>query len=73
MEKWIEIEDGMFPDGYPRTRYKHEFCQANENTLGCVYPYCPYCGKKINHVKILKNGFQEIVAEYLEEQGFICE
>lgn len=73
MERWIEITDGIYPDGYPRTRYRHESCQANEMTLACVYPYCPYCGKRVSNVRILNNGFQEIVADYLKEQGFIVE
>lgn len=77
MEKWIEIAYGGYPDEFPKSRWKHESCQSDERyseyTVDSVYPYCPYCGKKITHVKLLKNDFDEYMAMFLEELGYICE
>ena len=64
-EVWIEMEDGADPDGYPKYRYKHNMCES----VGKAYPYCPYCGKKITHIKTADRDFDW----YWEREGFICE
>ena len=78
MERLIEIEEGFYPDGFPKSRWKHENCGASESyyadrSVDSVCPYCPYCGKKITHVKLVKDDFDEYLAMFLEELGFICE
>lgn len=71
-EKWIEEFDGCYPDGYPRSRYRHAWCEVEDKTISSVYPYCPYCGKKVTHIKILKDGLEKYRIEHLEKQGYIC-
>ena len=41
MEKWIEMQDGSYTDGFPKSVYKHNQCES----VSKAYPYCPYCGK----------------------------
>lgn len=69
MERWIEIEDGTCIDGFPKSAYKHNQCQS----VGKAYPYCPYCGKKITHIKVLDDCFKECSISFFESKGFICE
>lgn len=70
MERWIEIDDGAYPDGFPKSKYKHESCGAIANSYS---HYCPQCGKKVNRVKILRYGFEDISIKFLEEHGYIVE
>ena len=72
MGRWIEIEDGSYPDGFPKSRYKHETCKEDK-AVERVYPYCPYCGEKMTHVKVLRYGFEEYSIKQLTEKGYICE
>ena len=64
METWIELADGSYPDGFPKAAYKHGSCTATVKP----YPYCPYCGNKITHIKTLYKEF-----DYIWENKFICE
>ena len=64
MEKWIEIEDGAYPDGFPKTKYKHRSCES----VSKAYPYCPYCGKKITHIKTIYKEF-----DFVWKDKFIIE
>ena len=69
MEKWIEMEDGAYPDGFPKSVYKHNSCES----VSKAYPYCPYCGKKITHIKLLDTVFKECSISFFKSKGFICE
>lgn len=73
MERWIEEFDGCYPDGYPRSRYRHERCEVEGKIVSSFYPYCPYCGKKITHVKVSKDGFEQYKIKNLEKYGYIGE
>ena len=74
MGKWIEIEVGAAPDGYPISRYRHESCKKEGKFLvESAYSYCPYCGEKMTNVRVLKNGLQKYLIDRLERQGFVCE
>lgn len=64
MEKWIEIEDGAYPDGFPKTKYKHGSCES----VSKAYPYCPYCEKKITHIKTIYKEF-----DFVWKDKFIIE
>ena len=46
MGKWIEIEDGSYPDGFPKSRYKHETCKDSINANNKVWT-----DRKISKVK----------------------
>ena len=70
MEEWIELNDGAFPDGFPKSVYKHNSCGG---VVGGAFPYCPYCGKKITHIKLLDVGYEEYSKSFFESRGFICE
>ena len=67
-EKWIEEFDGCYPDGFHRSRYRHESC----GSVSSLYPYCPYCGKRVMYVKILKDGLEKYKIKRLEKLGYIC-
>ena len=71
MEKWVEEFDGLYPDGYPRSKYRHESCEVKDKTINSYYPYCPWCGKKITHVKVLKDDFEDYKIKHLEELGYV--
>lgn len=73
MERYIEEFDGCYSDGYPRSRFRHESCVVKDKTISSVYPYCPYCGKKITNVRVLKDGFEKWKYEHFEKHGFIVE
>lgn len=77
MERWIEIEAGAYPDGYPKTKYIHEQCEEKSigscKSVESCYPYCPYCGRKITNVRVLKNDFEEHSVLFWETRGFICD
>lgn len=66
VERWLEIDDGTYYDGIPKSLYKHETCKP----VISVYPFCPYCGKHVTHVKLINNGLGK---ERLERMGYICE
>lgn len=70
MERWIEKLSGYYPDGFPKSKYIHESC---EHGVEQAYPYCPYCGKKITHIKLFDSCLKKYAIEYLTKQGFICE
>lgn len=65
IERWIEMEDGVALDGFPKSRYKHNSCDS----VAKAYPYCPYCGKRITHIKTVDKDFNW----FWERKGFICE
>ena len=69
MEMWIEMRDGTYPDGFPKTKYKHNSCES----VSKAYPFCPYCGKKVTHIKIDNDSLASFSIGYFEEQGFIVE
>lgn len=73
MERYIEVADGGYPDGFPKSKWKHESCTENDGFISGVYPYCPYCGKKITNVRVLRDGFEKWKNEHFEKHGFICE
>lgn len=64
-ETWIEMEDGAAPDGFPKHIYKHKTCESVHK----AYPFCPYCGKKITHIRTADKDFNW----FWESKGFICE
>lgn len=70
MERWIGIDAGADPNGYPKTKYRHESCGAVVD--GCS-PYCPNCGKRVNCVKVFRDGFEDVIAKLLKERGYIVE
>lgn len=70
MNRWIEEYSGATPDGFPYSRYRHEQCGAKSE---CAYPYCPWCGKKVTHIRILRCGFEEFNEKHFKERGFIVE
>ena len=70
MERWIEEYAGAAPDGFPYSRYEHERCGEKSES---AYPYCPWCGKRVTHIKILRNGFEEFSTKHFKERGFIVE
>lgn len=70
MERWIEYREGSYPDGFPKTKFEHESCGSVVDT---TYPFCPHCGKKITHVRILKDGFEDITTRIYRDKGFVCE
>lgn len=72
-ETWIEESDGGYPDGMPKSKYRHRLCEVENKTIEHVYPYCPYCGKKITHIKVLRDGFEQVKMEHFKKQGYTCE
>lgn len=70
MERWIEVYAGFAPDGFPETKYIHESCESKAEH---AYPYCPYCGKKMTHIRIIDDDFKECMVRYYTNDGFICE
>lgn len=61
MEVWIEMEDGAYPDGYPKSVYKHEACNAPKcKPVNNPYPFCPYCGDRITHKKLIDGSVKYI-------------
>lgn len=73
MERWIEKFDGCYPDGYPRSRYIHDSCVVEGRSFSSYYPYCPYCGKAITHIKVLRDGFENYKIKKAKELGYVCE
>ena len=67
MQQWIEKCDGGYPDGFPRFKYVHESCEKSGGTVATAYPFCPYCGKRITHIKLTDNSW----AYLYEDAGFI--
>lgn len=67
MERWVELEDGGYPDGFPKFIYRHELCEKGATTNE-AYPYCPYCGKKITHINTVYKEFN-----FIFEKEFIVE
>ncbi len=72
-ERWIEMEDGTYPDGFPKNVYRHESCEVRGESVRKAYPFCPYCGKKITHIKVFDNCFKECAISFFKSKGFICE
>ena len=56
-EKWIEIYGKTVEIGFPNYEYVHNSCQGKVER---VYPYCPWCGKEISHVKFLDDDLKEL-------------
>lgn len=69
MEKMVQITENIYLNGHLRNMYRHKSCKPVRE----VYPYCPYCGKKITHIKFLDNRFKEILVGIYESKGFVCE
>lgn len=67
IERWIEIWDGSTPDGLPTSIFIHELCEADSKPVKDPYPFCPYCGKKITHIKFVNKDWHP------EYDGFIYE
>ena len=71
MEMLVQIKDDIYPNGHPKNIYVHKSCRQ---LIKEAYPYCPYCGKKITHIKLMDNcGYKERLTKFLENKGFICE
>lgn len=68
MGRWLEIDDGIYPDGFPRSLYQHEGCETS-GRINAVYPFCPFCGKKMTRIKTIFKGFDCIY----KNAGFVCE
>lgn len=70
LERWIEIDDGAYMDGFPKSKYKHESCGTIVDNCS---PYCPQCGKRVDCVKILRNGFEDVYRKSFEKCGYTVE
>lgn len=67
METWIELDDLGEPRPTDIMLYMHESCGGGTQH---PYPYCPWCSKRITHVKPFENDDYSI--KFFNELGFIC-